>query len=59
MSKGKIHREPTPRETPRFELFFDLLYVAVIHQLGEPFHAGSEVLSRRGPYGTALYGRGG
>jgi hypothetical protein len=33
--------------------------VAVIHQLGEPFHAGSEVLSRRGPYGTALYGRGG
>jgi low temperature requirement protein LtrA len=37
--QGKIHREPSPREVPRFELFFDLLFVAIIHQLGERFHA--------------------
>lgn len=32
---GKIHREPISRETPRFELFFDLLFVAIIHQLAD------------------------
>ncbi|WVO25273.1 uncharacterized protein IAS62_006664 [Cryptococcus decagattii] len=32
---GKIHREPVSRETPRFELFFDLLFVAIIHQLAD------------------------
>lgn len=48
MSQGKIHREPTPRETPRFELFFDLLYVAVIHQLGELFRPSSEIVGLRG-----------
>ena len=29
-----MHREASPREVPRFELFFNLLYVAIIHQLG-------------------------
>ncbi|RSH92466.1 hypothetical protein EHS25_008882 [Saitozyma podzolica] len=33
--QGKIHREPSPREVPRFELFFDLLFVAIIHQLAD------------------------
>ncbi|OXG80481.1 hypothetical protein C345_05169 [Cryptococcus neoformans A2-102-5] len=32
---GKIHREPVSCETPRFELFFDLLFVAIIHQLAD------------------------
>ncbi|KAK8847689.1 hypothetical protein IAR55_005548 [Kwoniella newhampshirensis] len=32
---GKIFREPSPREVPRFELFFDLLFVAIIHQLAD------------------------
>lgn len=32
---GKLYREQSPREAPRIELFFDLLYVGVIHQLGE------------------------
>lgn len=32
---GKLYREPVPREVPRFELFFDLLYVGIIHQLAE------------------------
>ncbi|GFZ51669.1 hypothetical protein JCM24511_09437, partial [Saitozyma sp. JCM 24511] len=34
VESGKIYREPSPREVPRFELFFDLLFVAIIHQLG-------------------------
>ncbi|KAL7419951.1 hypothetical protein Q5752_004914, partial [Cryptotrichosporon argae] len=32
---GKLYREPAPREVPRFELFFDLLFVAIIHQLAD------------------------
>ncbi|WVQ80108.1 hypothetical protein IAT38_002209 [Cryptococcus sp. DSM 104549] len=35
MEDGRIHREPSPREVPRFELFFDLLFVAIIHQLAD------------------------
>lgn len=31
---GKLYREESSREMPRIELFFDLLYVGVIHQLG-------------------------
>ena len=33
--QGKIYREPSPREVPRIELFFDLTFVAVIHQLAD------------------------
>ena len=33
--QGKIYREPAPREVPRFELFFDLLFVAIIHNQGQ------------------------
>ncbi|RSH88423.1 uncharacterized protein EHS24_000968 [Apiotrichum porosum] len=32
---GKLYREPSAREVPRFELFFDLLFVGIIHQLAE------------------------
>ena len=32
---GLVYRERDDREVSRFELFFDLLFVAVIHQLGE------------------------
>ena len=32
---GRVVREKDDREVSRFELFFDLLYVAVIHQLGK------------------------
>ncbi|ODN85091.1 hypothetical protein L202_00918 [Cryptococcus amylolentus CBS 6039] len=35
MEDGKIYREPSPRETPRIELFFDLLFVAIAHQLAD------------------------
>lgn len=34
ISGGKLYREATSRELPRIELFFDLLYVGVIRQLG-------------------------
>ncbi|KAL1408821.1 hypothetical protein Q8F55_005635 [Vanrija albida] len=32
---GKLYREPGSREISRFELFFDLLFVAIIHQLAD------------------------
>lgn len=35
MEDGKLYREADPREVPRVELFFDLLYVGIIHQLAE------------------------
>lgn len=41
---GKIHREPVSRETPRFELFFDLLFVAIIHQLADAAIGQSRVI---------------
>lgn len=35
IADGKLYREESSREMPRIELFFDLLYVGIIHQLGE------------------------
>ncbi|ORY30203.1 bacterial low temperature requirement A protein-domain-containing protein [Naematelia encephala] len=32
---GRLYRESTSREISRFELFFDLLFVAIIHQLAD------------------------
>ncbi|WOO82402.1 uncharacterized protein LOC62_04G005891 [Vanrija pseudolonga] len=35
IENGKLYREPGSREISRFELFFDLLFVAIIHQLAD------------------------
>ncbi|ODO03664.1 hypothetical protein L198_02515, partial [Cryptococcus wingfieldii CBS 7118] len=35
MEDGKLYREPSHHETPRIELFFDLLFVAIVHQLAD------------------------
>lgn len=32
---GKIYREATERQSSRFELFFDLLFVGIVHQIAD------------------------
>lgn len=32
---GKIYREASERQSSRFELFFDLLFVGIVHQLAD------------------------
>lgn len=57
IADGKLYREETSREMPRIELFFDLLYVGVIHQLGkhEERQTDSQPRSpRRSPTGRVL-----
>jgi hypothetical protein len=33
--RGKIYREASERQSSRFELFFDLLFVGLVHQIAE------------------------
>ena len=35
LSNGKIYREASERQSSRFELFFDLLFVGIVHQIAE------------------------
>lgn len=35
LSHGKIYREASERQSSRFELFFDLLFVGIVHQIAE------------------------
>jgi hypothetical protein len=35
LSKGKVYREASERQSSRFELFFDLLFVGIVHQIAE------------------------
>ena len=35
LSQGKIYREASTRQSSRFELFFDLLFVGIVHQIAE------------------------
>lgn len=35
LSHGKVYREASERQSSRFELFFDLLFVGIVHQIAE------------------------
>jgi hypothetical protein len=35
MQNGRLHREARERNSSRFELFFDLVFVGIVHQLAE------------------------
>ena len=38
-NQGKLHRSPEERKTTWLELFFDLIYVAIVADLGHHFSA--------------------
>jgi hypothetical protein len=35
LSHGKVYREASERQSSRFELFFDLLFVGIVHKIAE------------------------